>query len=402
MRYPAEYYQMRQLIAMHLTNLRPAQIDGLALWVYGTIRAGSACESAVLNSLAAAADCGAGFGSADSLRQRLREWLRDGKHKAAPCKTQVELSACFPELLRWALCWWQGRQVALAIDATSRKDKLTVLCISLLYRSSAIPLAWHVTVGNNKGPWIAPLLALLSKLATAMPKQLEVLVLTDRGLNSRGLWFKLLELGWHPLMRQAANVTFRPAGQQRVKASSLVRGPGAAWVGRGVLGAAKHHQRKGTLLVVWGAEQKEPWVLLSNIAVSKHSTSWYSLRSWIESGIRALKSHGWQWHKSQRSDTTRVGRHWLVMAVATLLALGFGTRSEDAQAAGVSARALCEPRRARQSTLSRDRAVSVFKRGAALLREMLGRGELWAQVWLQPEPWPAPFSDVTVVVHASP
>ncbi len=56
-----------------------------------------------------------------------------------------------------------------------------------------------------------------------------------------------------------------------------------------------------------------------------------------------------------------VGRHWLVLAIATLLAVAYGTRREEAEAR--------HP-------------------GVALLRHLLLRGYLWACVWLRPTPGP--------------
>ena len=58
--------------------------------------------------------------------------------------------------------------------------------------------------------------------------------------------------------------------------------------------------------------------------------SWYALRFWIELGFKAIKSLGWQWQKTRRTDPARISRHWLVLSVATLLALAYGTRVEDA------------------------------------------------------------------------
>lgn len=51
MRVPSALYQMERTLAHHLPVLRPAQQRGLALWVYGTILAQSACQTAVLAAL---------------------------------------------------------------------------------------------------------------------------------------------------------------------------------------------------------------------------------------------------------------------------------------------------------------------------------------------------------------
>ena len=175
MRFPSECYQMNQAIEQYFPGLRPAQQRGLVLWVYGTILARSACQNAVIAVLFT-------VGRWQSLRQYLREWLYNGEDKAAPCRTQVELKLCFGPLLRWLLTWWTGDQLALAIDATTHRDRVTAVVVSVLYRSSAIPIAWHILPGNRPGPWIAPTVDLLSLLGPVVPNTMTVLVLTDRGL----------------------------------------------------------------------------------------------------------------------------------------------------------------------------------------------------------------------------
>ena len=71
------------------------------------------------------------------------------------------------------------------------------------------------------------------------------------------------------------------------------------------------------------------------------------MRFWIETGFKALKSAGWQWQKTRRTNPARVERPWLVLAVATLLTLAFGSRVEDAQALN-GIRARCARRRKRR------------------------------------------------------
>lgn len=263
MRSPSEWYQMQQAIAHHLPNLRPAQQRGLALWVYGAIMAQSACQNAVMAALLM-------VGSWHALRQYLREWLYNGPEKAAPCKREVDVPLCFAPLLKWLLSWWQGAQLALAIDATLHGDRVTALVVSVLYRGSAIPIAWHPSgegPANKKGPWVAPILQLLQLLAPVVPKSMTVLVLADRGLWSPRLWNQIQELGWHPLLRVKHNTSFQPLGGGRQSAWQLVPGPGHAWVGQGTAFRRPKARRFGTLLVVWGEGQVAPWILLTDLPV---------------------------------------------------------------------------------------------------------------------------------------
>ena len=75
-------------------------------------------------------------------------------------------------------------------------------------------------------------------------------------------------------------------------------------------------------------EPEEPRIILTGLPPDRVGVSWYALRFWTELGFKALKSLGWQWQKTRRTDPTRISRHWLALSVAALLALADGTRVE--------------------------------------------------------------------------
>jgi hypothetical protein len=380
---PREVSQIATSLTSRFPALRPAQHLGLASWVTGTVLAGSGCEDAVIAALRPL-----GEGEA-ALRHRLRDWLADGADKAAPCSVELDVTNCFAPLVRWVLRWWRGAALPLAIDATTLADHVVVLAISVLYRGSAIPVAWPVVPGNVPGAWVPHLLTLLDTLAPAVPPTMRVVVFTDRGLWSNRLWDGSAAHGWHPVMRLQATTTFAPRGATRVGVKSLIPGAGHAWVGAGTAFKERPARRDGTLVIVWDAAQAEPWVVLTTLPPDQVGVVWYGLRAWIESGFRALKSMGWQWDRTRRTDPVRVARHWLVLAVATLWALAYGTRAEDADVAGVPPARLHAPRQPPPPT--HRRAVSLLTRGIGQVRyQWLGTRRLWTRVWLVPQAWPRP------------
>lgn len=391
MRFPSESYQLAELIGQHLPQLRPAQVRGLALWVYGAILARSACQNAVVSALSA-------LGHWHSLRAYLRELFYDGADKAAPCTSQIEVEECFAPLALWLVSWWQAGEIALAIDATSHKDRVVALVVSVLYRSSAIPLAWAVLPAGKPAPWIPKILHLLALLAPAIGPGMRVLVMADRGLWSPRLWEEIKRLGFHPVLRVNQTVTFRPQGDRRQAARGLVPGPGHAWAGRGVAFGEHKARRAGTLVVLWQEGEAEPWVVLTDLAPEEVGIAWYGLRIWIELGFRSLKGLGWQWERTRRTDPDRVSRYWLVLAVATLVVMATGTRVEDAQRSGI------EPARLRTApsspSSSRRRQVSIFGLGLARYLWQITRGWLWRRLWLAPEPWPDPPPGLSIAYHA--
>ena len=395
MRYPREWYRMSETVAEHFPGLRPAQQRGLALWVYGTILAGSACQNAVVTALLA-------VGHWHALRQHLREWLRDGQDKVAPCHTEVDVTLCFGPLIRWVLSWWQGRELALAVDPTAHGDQVVALTVSVLYRGGAIPIAWHILPANQEGAWMGHILRLLRLVRRELPSNLHVLVMADRGLWSPRLWKRIRDLGWHPLPRLQNTITCQPVGQGRQPARELVPGPGHAWVGKATVFKDRKKQRAGTLIVVWAEGEKEPWVLLTDLPPEKVGVWWYSLRVWIELGFRALKGVGWQWQKTRRTDPDRVARHWLVLAVAMVWVLAYGTRAEDAELRGLppaNLRTPPKPLAATSVSAPSKRPVSVFRLGLSRLRQQLPKGRLWGRLWLAPEPWPDPPPGLHITYH---
>ena len=120
-RVPRECPKSRKRSPPICPRLRPAQRRGPALWVYGAVMAGSACQAAVIAALLPLGRTG------HALRQRLREWLYDGADKAAPCAVELDVAACFAPLLRWVLAWWRGDGLPLAIDATALGDRWSSL-----------------------------------------------------------------------------------------------------------------------------------------------------------------------------------------------------------------------------------------------------------------------------------
>ena len=393
MRLPSECYQMQQTVEQHMSHLRPSQVTGLVLWVYGTILARSGCQNAVTVALAA-------VGSYNSMRQYLREWLYDGRDRAKPCRVQLDVRACFVPLLRWVLELWQSDRLVLAIDPTMKADQINSIVISVVYRSCAIPVAWHILPANRPGQWIAPVVELVELLSSAVPTDRTVLVMCDRGLRSPRLWKQICSVGWHPYVRQSINTVFCPDGGTRLPARTLVPGPGHAYVGYGTAFRDTSKRRRGTMIVLWDTDKDEPCVVMTDLRPAEAGVCWYALRFWIELGFKALKSVGWQWQKTRRIDPRRVSRHWLVLSVATLLALAYGTRVEDADDMGRSPSHLRAPPKVLSPAASRPRRVtSVLSHGITWLSRLMLKGRLWRRVWLLPEAWPQPPPHLKIIYH---
>lgn len=70
----------------------------------------------------------------------------------------------------------------LVVDASTLGARFTVLSVSVVYRGTAIPVAWHLLVAGTPGAWEPLWEELLTCVAPAVPARWQVLVMADRGL----------------------------------------------------------------------------------------------------------------------------------------------------------------------------------------------------------------------------
>jgi hypothetical protein len=369
-------------VADAFPNLTQTQAAGLAAWSFGMVVARSCAQPAV--ALFLAKRLGQKINTA---RQRRREFYQEADAKQGDRRQQLEVAACFAPLRRWVLRDWPDRQVAVALDASTLGRLFVVLCVSVVYRGCAIPVAWKILPATAKGSWQEPWLKLLDQCSDSVPAGWTVVALADRGLWARWLFAGIRKLGWHPLLRINQGGKFRPEGwYDFVPLASLAPRVGSRWRGRGTAFATKAAPWDCTLLAFWGEGHDQAWLVLTDLAPEASDASWYGRRSCIEQFFKDCKRGGWQWQRTRRTDPARAERLWLAVAVGTLWLVRVGGTDEavaeqplpELGALGVDAR----PRARRW------RLVSVFARGwvaivVALLhhrRVPVGR--------MIPEPWP--------------
>jgi hypothetical protein len=366
-------------------HLSPAELRGLAWFSFGMVLARSCSVTAVANQLADL--LGQKF---DTVKQRLREWYCEAQAKTGRHRRQLDVRTCFAPLLRWLLAEWPGRQLALALDATTLGQRFTTLAVSVLYRGCAVPVAWRILPATAKHPWKGEWLSLLKELAARLPTDWTVLVLTDRGLYARWLFRAIQGQGWHPLMRINSGGTFRPQGGSRQPLRELVPAVGAQWKGAGEAFKEASKRLRCTLLARWDAGYAEAWLVLTDLPPAAAEVCWYGLRAWIEQGFKRLKSGGWEWHKTRMSDPQRAERLWLALAVATWWSLRVGSAAEDEAVPVATLGPLPEGPAAAMVKKRRParRVISVFVRGRSAIVNALLRDGVVVLGRTRPEPWP--------------
>ncbi|MGH9207870.1 MAG: transposase, partial [Acidimicrobiales bacterium] len=263
-------YQWTDVIRQQFPHLSKPQATVLALWSFGMVLARSCALSAV--SLWLATSLGR---NENSVRQQLREWCYEVEAKRGPKRQALEVSTCFAPLLGWVLRWWEGRQIALALDATSLGERFVVLAVSIVYRGCAIPIAWTILPANQKHAWRGEWLRLVYDLRRTIPRHHTVIVLADRGLYAPWLFRRIVRLGWHPFLRVNSGGSFRPAcGHDFQPFRRFLPQPGTRWAGTGIAFKTPAAQLPCTLVARWEAGYKDPWLILTDVAPEAADVAW--------------------------------------------------------------------------------------------------------------------------------
>lgn len=381
--------QWTEEVSRHLPQLSRPQARVLALWSFGMVFVSSCGITQISTLVALLLEVPGG-----TVRQRLREWLYGAADKQGKQRREVEVGDCFGPLLRWVLEHWPQteRQVALALDATTLGQRFTVLCISVLVRGCAIPVAWKVLPYNQKGSWQPHWEGLLERLRGSIPAEWRVLVLADRGLYARWLYQKIVAVGWHPFLR--INLAAKARLDEHspfVWLKQWLPPMGEQWAGRVDCFAQKQSRLCCTLVIGQQEGYEQPWVIVTDLPPDEVEGAWYRMRYWIEGGFKDFKRGGWGWQHTKMLDAGRAERLWLAMAVATLWAVAVGGAAEM-QPPTPSRKEVSPTHVARLSAGSghgpeRGRELSCLTRGRLTLLAAVLKEEPLPQGRLEPETW---------------
>lgn len=318
-------------LATHFPTLSRAQVRTLALWSF----------AATLTQHIASTTCA--FFLAElfdqpevNFRQRLREFYRPGERKSGENRQTLDIKTCFAPLLHWILSLYRAEELILALDVTLCRDRLAVISLSVVFRGSALPVAWKILPANETGPWMSHCMALVEQLSGVVPETMPVLVLCDRGLQSRRLFKAIVAQAWHPMIRLTRQGQWREQGSSTwYSLSKLLASPGRYYVGEGHL--FKTEPFACTLVALWEEGYAAPWLLMTDLAPQRCHGPFYGLRCWIEQGFRVLKAGAYHCERLRVEAPDRAERIWLVMAVSLVWthAIG-GTRAAAEEPRGLS------------------------------------------------------------------
>jgi len=184
MPHPHGLSQWHDCVSTHLPHLSVPQRTALALWSFGIVLAHSCGLTSVATLVAMLL-----HQSDQTVRERLREWRRPTERKRGASqggkRRDLDVTTCFAPLLRWViqLLPTDCRTLAVAMDASTLGQRFTILNISVVIRSSAIPIAWTIVAATAKGAWQPHWERLFGALRGVTP--VDWTVITGNGYSAR-------------------------------------------------------------------------------------------------------------------------------------------------------------------------------------------------------------------------
>lgn len=302
-------YQWREEIATHCPSLNSWQLENVALFSQGVMKAQSSQQQAIARQVV----CGE---RVDSAARRLRRFIAN---------EQFPLQAFFSHLSHWIIEALPYEKVYLLVDETKLGDRIGALVVGVAWEGRCIPLAWRCYKANSQAGYpeegqVKIIEDLLRCIQQGISSECEVVVLADRGIgSSSALCQAVADLGWHYLFRVNNHITIEtPDG--RVRIADMVK-EGGGWTGKGQIFKGQLSM-PGRAFALWAQGYAEPWALISNDDTLTGAE--YAYRNWQEQSFRDLKSHGWQWQTSRIQQPGHMARLMvlLVLAYAWILALG--------------------------------------------------------------------------------
>jgi hypothetical protein len=267
---------------------------------------------------------------------------------------RLDPDAAWPQLARAVVDGFAGGPVTLILDETPNHNDLRCLKITLAYRKRALPIrSVCYAPGDPPEPMPALIHRVLHEVAGCLPDGAEVTLLADRGLAWPQVVDTCTELGWHSVIRLQGQTRVRTADGRACTAAELAPRPGASWRGRAEV-FKKSGWRAAAVSACWLRGQDGPWLLVSDRDDGPRLFGRYLKRTWTEELFRDEKSSGFHWEQSHVTDPVHAGRLVLIIAWATYLALGLGSRVIQA-----GLRRLLES--------GRRRALSLFQLGLRFL-----------------------------------
>jgi len=344
---PLSYGQVhRSLVGLFDGDMHAKRIASLANATLGVVKTGSLAVSTIGHGLALAR----GLTSKHAIKQVDRLLSNEG----------IDIDAALCHWVRYVVGPRTSINVAMDWTEFDADGQATLMLSLLTSHGRATPLLWLTvdtsTIKNHRNEYEYQVLV---RLADALPSDIKVCIVADRGFGDQKLYRVLSEeLKFDYVIRFRGNIQVTAADGEMRTAAAWVGPGGRARVLRDALVTAECYQ-VGSVLCVQDKAMKQAWCLATSGTdqTAKALISLYSKRWSIECGFRDTKDlrFGMGMASIHLSTPARRDRLWLLNAFAIMLLTLLGAAGE----------ALGYDRYLKSNTTKR-RTHSLFRQGCML------------------------------------
>jgi len=344
---PLSYGQVhRSLVGLFDGDMHAKRIASLANATLGVVKTGSLAVSMIGHGLALAR----GLTSKHAIKQVDRLLSNEG----------IDIDAALCHWVRYVVGPRTSINVAMDWTEFDADGQATLMLSLLTSHGRATPLLWLTvdtsTLKNHRNEYEYQVLV---RLADALPSDIKVCIVADRGFGDQKLYRVLSEeLKFDYVIRFRGNIQVTAADGEMRTAAAWVGPGGRARVLRDALVTAECYQ-VGSVLCVQDKAMKQAWCLATSGTdqTAKALISLYGKRWSIECGFRDTKDlrFGMGMASIHLSTPARRDRLWLLNAFAIMLLTLLGAAGE----------ALGYDRYLKSNTTKR-RTHSLFRQGCML------------------------------------
>jgi hypothetical protein len=244
-----------------------------------------------------------------SKAKRIRRWLNN-----PAIRVRLWYEPIARALLQQAVA--HGLEIRLIVDGSRVGSRHQLLMVSLACRRRSLPIAW-TWVRQRRGHSSArKQIALLAYVRSLLPEAATVLLVGDSEFGSIPVIRALEKWDWLYVLRQKGkNLTCLEGAAAWIRFDRRVtRGGPRFWATKALL--TQSHTYTVSLVAIWPAYEKTPWLLATNLPSAQLALRAYSRRMWIEAMFADFKSNGFDIERTRLHHFLRLSR--LVMAIAML------------------------------------------------------------------------------------
>ncbi len=218
--------------------------------------------------------------------------------------------------------------VRLILDGTKVGAGHQLLIATLAYRKRALPIAWEWVKGARGHSKTALQLELLRTVHALMPKTAQVIVVGDCEFGEIPVARQLERWHWNYVLRLQGNtcVCISQTSLTWCDLASLVTGRDqVAWYEHAIVTLTHLHHTH--LVTYWATDEKEPWLLMTNLPDAYSALKAYRCRMWTEEMFGDWKDHGVQLEETHLRGSARLSRLVFLVALLYLWLVTQGARA---------------------------------------------------------------------------